>query len=131
MANQDKYEPKATITHNIQVIVAASFVQGQSSEFSDKNYLFTYRIDIKNLGNETMQLISRHWIIINSEGETEEIKGEGVIGYTPILKPGDSFNYSSYCPLDTSWGTMEGSFTFVNIYGTEFVVEVGRFYLIS
>ncbi len=131
MENNSKNKFYETITHNIRVVVSPEFIDNQKSSFSEKEFLFSYRIDIKNIGAVTMQLISRHWIIINSEGETEEIKGAGVVGYTPILKSGDSFNYTSYCPLDTKWGTMEGTFTFVNIYGEEFEIEIGRFYLIS
>lgn len=131
MEKNFKNNSSETITHNIRVIVSPEFVANEKPTFTDKEYLFAYRIEIKNLGEQTMQLVSRHWIIINSEGGTEEIKGTGVVGYTPILKSGDTFTYTSFCPLDTKWGTMEGSFSFVNIFGEEFEVKVGRFYLVS
>ena len=88
-------------------------------------------ITIKNEGSEWAKLISRHWIIINSAGDKEEVVGPGVVGYTPELKPGDTFTYTSYCPLSTAWGTMEGSYSFIRRDGSEFKAEIDRFYLVS
>lgn len=119
-----------TITNGIKIEVYPEYLM-QDSIPHMKKYLWAYRIFIENMGNEWAKLISRHWIIINADGDTEEVKGPGVVGYTPELKPGDSFTYTSFCPLDTPWGTMEGSYTFIKRDGSEFKALINRFYLVS
>ncbi len=117
-----------TITNNICISVQPEYVPSEEATEGQK-FLFLYRIEIKNLGTQTIQLLSRYWLIINGEGTQDEIAGAGVVGYTPILKSGDSFIYTSYCPLDTNWGTMEGHFTFINEDKIIFDAKIDRFYL--
>jgi ApaG protein len=92
-------------------------------------YTFAYTITIINTGDVPAQLISRHWIITNELGEIEEVKGLGVIGQQPLLKPGESFEYSSGCRLRTPSGTMQGSYFCVAEDGERFEVEIPLFVL--
>jgi ApaG protein len=92
-------------------------------------YTFAYTITISNSGDVPAQLISRHWIITNELGEIEEVKGLGVIGQQPLLKPGESFEYSSGCRLRTPSGTMQGSYFCVAEDGERFDVEIPLFVL--
>lgn len=118
------------ITDGIKVQVHPTFME-DASEHENKKFLFSYTITIVNNSESWIKLISRYWKIINSEGDIDVVKGKGVVGYQPQLKPGESFTYSSYCPLDTSWGTMEGYFNMVKVDGIKFKVNIKRFYLIS
>lgn len=117
-------------TNGIRVQVFPDYIPEQSSPEENK-FLFLYRIRITNNGSKSAKLLTRHWEIINSEGDVEEVNGPGVVGYQPFLDPGESFEYTSYCPLNTSWGTMEGSYHFITEDEEEFDVEIGRFYLVS
>ena len=92
-------------------------------------YSFAYTITITNTGELPAQLISRHWIITNAEGETEEVKGLGVVGHQPLLKPGESFQYTSGCRLRTPTGTMHGTYFCVAEDGERFDVEIPSFIL--
>ena len=76
-----------------------------------------------------MRLLSRRWVIINGDGDREDVAGRGVVGKTPSLAPGDMFEYTSFCPLDTEWGTMEGTYQMQREDGTLFDIVIGRFYL--
>lgn len=116
------------VTHNIRVRVIPAYVP-ENSRPEENKYFFAYTIQMSNEGTETVQLQTRHWIIINSEGDQEEVKGEGVVGKTPVLAPGESFEYMSFCPLNTPWGTMEGSYQFINMNGETFDVAIERFIL--
>jgi ApaG protein len=90
---------------------------------------FGYTITITNIGDLSAQLISRHWFIENAAGETEEVKGLGVVGHQPLLKPGESFQYTSGCRLRTPSGTMHGSYFFVAEDAERFDVEIPPFVL--
>ena len=115
-------------TRGIRVEVFPEYVPEHSDP--DKNsFFFKYRIVITNNGDKPVRLLKRHWIIINADGDTEEVEGPGVVGYNPYLKHGEKFEYESFCPLDTSWGTMEGSYLMQDDDGEEFDAEIGRFYL--
>lgn len=119
-----------TTTEGITIEVYPEFLESESAPQIGK-YLWAYRIFIKNEGDSWAKLISRHWVIINADGDIEEVKGPGVVGYTPELKPGDSFTYTSFCPLDTPWGTMEGSYSFIRRDSSDFKAFINRFYLVS
>jgi ApaG protein len=93
-------------------------------------FVFRYKITIRNEGTATARLLTRHWIIVDSEGRREDVRGKGVLGEFPQLAPGESHAYVSWCPLGTTWGTMEGSFTFERDNGKRFQVKVGRFFLV-
>jgi ApaG protein len=119
-----------TITDGIQVTVEPEFVQEENTKEGNK-HLFSYRVEIANVGKEWAKLVSRYWCIINADGEKDEVRGGGVVGYYPELKPGATFTYTSYCPLDTDWGTMEGFFEMLKEDGTSFNAKIDRFYLIN
>lgn len=92
-------------------------------------YSFAYTITIRNSGEVPAQLVSRHWLITNERGETEEVKGLGVVGQQPLLKPGQAFEYTSGCRLRTPSGTMRGSYFCVAEDGERFEVEIPAFLL--
>ena len=93
------------------------------------NWFFAYSIRIANGGGERVQLLSRHWIITDSNGVVEEVRGPGVVGEQPVLRPGEHFDYTSYCPLQTPFGTMEGSYQMVAEGGEAFDVRIAPFEL--
>ena len=92
-------------------------------------WFFLYTIQITNEGSETVQLISRHWTITDGDNNIEEVRGPGVVGQQPTLDPGESFEYTSGCPLQTPFGTMRGTYQMVTASGEEFDVEVAAFTL--
>jgi ApaG protein len=101
-----------TTTRGVRILVRPRFIPEQSDP-DNGQWLFAYHITIRNLGEQTVQLISRHWVITNGEGKVEEVRGPGVVGYQPILKPGEEFEYTSGCPLTTPVGTMHGEFNMI------------------
>ena len=112
----------------VSISVKATFIDEQS-HVQDNQYFFSYTVSIENRGLQSVQLISRHWIIKNAHNERFEIKGEGVIGEQPIIKPGDMFTYTSGTEIDTPIGTMLGSYTMVNEEGIEFNAKISEFKL--
>lgn len=118
-----------TITNGVRVRAAAQFVP-ELSDTERGSWVFSYRIHITNVGERTVKLRRRHWIILDANGEREDVKGSGVVGEYPELAPGESFEYVSRCPLDTRWGTMEGTYAFTDEHGEELSVEIGRFFLV-
>jgi len=117
-----------TTTHGIRVGATAFYLPSESNA-DEKRFVFGYRIVIVNEGKTPATLRTRHWKIIDADGHIEEISGPGVVGQQPRLAPGDGFKYTSYCPLKTPWGTMEGSYQFHREDGSLFDVAIGRFYL--
>lgn len=99
-----------TVTRGIRVRVQPRYVPEQSDPDVGQ-YLFAYHITIRNEGGDTVQLLSRHWVITDGEGHVNEVRGPGVVGYQPLLRPGEEFQYTSGCPLKTPVGTMHGEFT--------------------
>ena len=92
-------------------------------------WLFAYTVRIANEGEDVVKLISRHWIITDANGEVEEVKGPGVVGEQPVLRPGEHFEYTSACPLRTAFGTMHGTYQMVTDDGEEFDAEIATFSL--
>jgi ApaG protein len=117
-----------TLTRGVRIQVEPRFVPDQSDP-PNSVYLFAYHVTIRNEGAETVQLRSRHWIITSGEGKVEEVRGPGVVGYQPTLKPGEQFQYTSGCPLNTPVGTMHGSFQMVNEGGESFDALIEPFRL--
>jgi ApaG protein len=115
-------------TYAIQVAVTSQYVADQSDP-ADDVYAFSYTITVSNTGTTPAQLISRHWIIVDAQGHTEEVKGLGVVGHQPLLKPGESFQYSSGCRLRTPTGTMHGSYFCVAEDGERFDAPIDLFVL--
>jgi len=118
----------SAVTHGIRVEVHASYAP-EHSEPQRNLWFFLYRVQIANEGAEAMQLISRHWIITDATGKVEEVRGPGVVGEQPVIEPGDTFEYTSGCPLPTPFGSMRGSYQFNTRRGDERQVEIARFEL--
>ena len=117
-----------TTTRGIRIQVKSTYLPERSSP-RDGQYLFSYHIRISNVGEETTQLISREWIITSAEGEVERVKGPGVVGEQPVLPPGGSFEYTSYCPLKTAVGSMHGTYQMVTAGGEQFDAVIAPFTL--
>ena len=115
-------------TRQIEIDVDPAFVPEQSSP-DEKYFFFSYRVRITNHGSEPVQLLRRHWIITDGTGEVHEVKGEGVIGKQPRLAPGESFEYSSFCPLPTPTGNMRGTYQMVAEGGEQFAIKIPLFFL--
>ena len=117
-----------TTTRGIQVEVRSEFVPARSAP-RESSYFFQYHVRISNVGQETAQLISREWIITNADGEVERVKGPGVVGEQPVLPPGSSFEYTSFCELKTAVGSMHGSYQMVTADGERFDATIAPFTL--
>jgi ApaG protein len=116
------------VTQGIRVQVVARYDPSRSNPHQNQ-WFFLYTITIRNEGSITSQLISRHWIITNANGKVEEVKGPGVVGEQPILAPGQSFEYTSGCPLPTSFGTMHGTYQMITAKGEQFDATIAPFTL--
>jgi ApaG protein len=116
------------VTRGIRVTVVSEYAADLSRP-QDQQWLFLYTITIRNEGTETVQLISRHWIITDADGRVEEVRGPGVVGEQPVLEPSESFTYTSRCPLRTSFGTMQGTYQMVTGSGDAFDVKIATFTL--
>ena len=115
-------------TRGIVVSVEPTYLDARSSP-QDAQYFWAYRVIIENRGRETVQLLSRHWMISNSRGELTEVKGPGVVGEQPVLKPGERHEYTSGAPLDTPSGMMGGSYQMESETGERFDIEIPTFSL--
>lgn len=115
-------------TNDILVQVESTFLPERSNSLQ-RNFFFSYRIRIANESDTVVQLLSRHWIITDANGEVEEVVGPGVVGEQPVLAPGEAFEYTSFCPLPTPFGTMRGSYRMVTESGEDFDVEIAEFEL--
>lgn len=119
------------ITNGIRISVQPRYQPAYSRPTEDQ-YVFSYHVVIENQRTDTVQLLYRHWVIINALGEVREVEGEGVIGLQPVLAPGDVHSYDSWCPLASPLGSMEGRYLMMNTKtGEEFYAEVPRFQLES
>ena len=117
-------------TRGIAVSVEPTYLETRSSPDSSQ-YFWAYRVIIENQGQETVQLQSRHWMITNSRGEFTEIKGAGVVGEQPVLKPGESYEYTSGANLNTTSGMMGGAYQMESEGGERFDIEIPTFSLDS
>jgi ApaG protein len=115
-------------TREIAVSVEPTYLETRSSPNSSQ-YIWDYRVVIENQGRETVQLLSRHWMITNARGELTEVKGPGVVGEQPVLKPGESFEYTSGAPLNTPSGMMGGAYQMESENGERFNIEIPTFSL--
>ena len=120
MAESKKYE--------IAVTAVPQYIPEQSDPDNER-YVFAYTISIENVGSVTAQLISRHWIITDASDEVQEVRGLGVVGQQPLLKPGEKFEYTSGCQLDTPVGKMRGSYQLTAEDGTQFEAVIAEFTL--
>lgn len=115
-------------TEGFNVRVTPTYLQEQSTP-EERRWMWAYTIEIENVGVETAQLKSRHWMIIDANGHIREVDGPGVVGEQPVLYPGDSFTYTSGCPLETSSGFMRGHYEMQSADGRLFRVEIPSFSL--
>ena len=116
------------ISYNLKVSVDTTYLESQSSSDDDR-YVFAYTVTIQNNGEVPAKLLTRHWIITDSNGKTQEVRGDGVVGEQPHLKPGEGFQYTSGTMLETPVGTMRGSYQMQADDGTEFDAEIQLFTL--
>lgn len=114
--------------YQFSVSVATTYLPDQSSEENDR-YAFAYTITITNTGNIAAQLISRHWIITDADGRTDEVKGLGVVGAQPLLQPSEAYEYTSGTVLSTAAGSMRGTYHIVAEDGTSFEADIKPFTL--
>jgi ApaG protein len=116
------------VTEGIRVVVKAAFVRERSSP-AESYFFFAYTIRISNEGDETAQLVSRHWIISGPDGPVGEVEGPGVVGEQPVLEAGQAFEYTSFCPLQTPLGSMRGTYTMARPDGRTFKATIAPFSL--
>lgn len=116
------------LTQGIEVVAEPEYLPGESAPEAGQ-FLFGYTITITNRSETEVQLLSRHWIITDGAGETHEVRGAGVVGEQPHLKPGESHRYSSFCPLPTPTGNMRGTYQMQNALGAQFDVKIPLFFL--
>lgn len=118
-----------TTTEGIRVEAAAQY-RPDESDPDRQRFLYSYQIRISNVGERPAKLLTRHWIILDANNHREEVRGDGVVGRQPDLAPGATHVYESSCPLRTTWGTMEGTYTFERPDHSRFQVVIGRFFLV-
>ncbi len=117
-----------SLTRGVRVTVNARYSSSHSDP-AKREWFFLYTVTITNEGDETVQLVNRHWVIMNANGHVEEVRGPGVVGNQPTLKTGESFEYTSGCPLKTPFGSMHGEYEMVTGGGDMFLAEIAPFAL--
>jgi ApaG protein len=115
-------------TEGIVVRVRPSYLAGQSDPAGGR-WVWAYQVEIENRGRETVQLMARHWTITDARGEVEEVRGPGVVGEQPVIRPGDSYSYASGCPLGTPSGSMVGAYYMTDERGRAFEAAIPAFSL--
>lgn len=115
-------------THDVRVTVEPQFLPERSDPASNR-YLWAYTVEITNAGSEPIQILSRHWIITDANGRREEVRGPGVVGEQPVIAPGESYTYTSGCPLTTPSGTMVGSYQAIGAAGEALAIAIPAFSL--
>lgn len=127
--DQPLYAPSSeAVTSNVRVEVESRYAPERSQPFQNE-WFFHYTVRITNEREQTVQLLSRHWIITDGIGHKQEVRGAGVVGEQPVLAPGESFQYTSGCPLPTAGGLMHGTYQMVTDDGEHFDVEIAPFAL--
>jgi ApaG protein len=116
------------LTNGILVVVKSAYMPERSTP-TLRRFAFAYTVTIANEGGDTTQLMRRHWIITDGDGKIEEVEGDGVVGEQPVLAPGESFEYTSWCQLETPSGSMQGTYRMVNTDGGAFDAEIAPFRL--
>jgi ApaG protein len=118
----------SALTRGILVTVRSQYIPEKSSATA-RQFAFAYTVNVANRGTVTAQLQSRHWIITDSDGDVQEVRGEGVVGNQPVLQPGEEFEYTSWCMIATPAGSMRGSYQMVTADGDRFDAEIAPFRL--
>ena len=116
------------VTEGVRVKVESRYLPHQSTPASNR-FVFAYTVTIANEGDQVVKLESRHWVITDGRGKVEEVRGEGVVGEKPVLKPRQSFKYTSGCILETTWGTMNGTYQMHREDGSAFDAVISPFML--
>jgi ApaG protein len=116
------------VTRGVRVQVKCRYSPDHSHPASSR-WFFLYTVTISNDSPDTVQLVSRHWVITDATGHVDEVKGPGVVGQQPVLEPGQSFEYTSGCPLASPYGTMRGTYQMVTAKGQRFDAEIATFQL--
>jgi len=124
----DEIGTSEAVTRGIRVRVESRYVPERSRPLHGR-WFFAYTIRIANESLETVQLLRRHWIITDARGKVQQVEGPGVVGQQPRLEPGTSFEYTSFCPLETSFGSMHGTYRMETDAGEEFDAEIAPFAL--
>ena len=122
--------PYVAVTGDIAVRVAVSFLPEQSAPSAGR-WFWSYHVRVENRGTEAVQLLERSWKIVDGQGKVYQVRGEGVVGETPLIAGGDSFDYVSGCPLDTPTGEMSGSYHLIDQAGSTFEVAIPAFPLVG
>ena len=122
--------PHVAVSGDLTVRVAVSFLPEQSAPDQGR-WFWSYHVRIENNGEETVKLLERYWRIVDGRGNVHEVRGQGVVGEMPVITPGDSYDYVSGCPLDTSAGSMRGHYQFVDGAGNRINAEIPEFTLQS
>ncbi len=120
--------PSVALTEGVRITVRTQYVPDQSSPRA-RRYVFAYTIRVENQGDASAQLVSRHWIITDASGKVEEVRGPGVVGKQPLLRSGESFEYTSGCVLETPRGEMRGTYQMVRTDGSQFEAAIAPFEL--
>ena len=120
----------AALTETLRVTVRPVWLESQSEPLEGK-FTFTYFVEIANEGEDEVQLLRRHWFIRDGDGHVEEVEGEGVVGRQPVIGPGETHRYNSFCVLRTFTGTMEGTYLMQRSSGERFRVTIPRFDLVA
>ena len=115
-------------TRAIEITVKPFYLEEQS-EPDDSHFVFAYHIRIQNNGRDVVQLLNRHWEITDGLGRMQEVRGPGVVGEQPVLRPGEAFEYTSGCPLNTATGIMVGTYEMETLDGERFDVDIPAFSL--
>lgn len=118
----------SAMTRGILVTVRSQYIPEKSSA-SARQFAYAYTVNIANRGTVAAQLETRHWIITDSDGDVQEVRGEGVVGAQPVLQPGEEFEYTSWCMIATPAGSMRGSYQMVTADGDRFDAEIAPFRL--
>lgn len=126
----DSFFAASATTNGITVRVAPNFLPEQSAP-SQGRWFWSYHIRIENVGDQPVQLLTRHWKITDARGGVNHVDGDGVIGEQPVLAPGESHDYVSGCPLPTPTGSMEGAYRFIREDGTSFLAAIPLFKLLA
>jgi len=116
------------IDNEIRINIETAYIEAQSKP-ENEQYVFRYTITIHNAGNSSAKLLNRHWVITDANGKTEEVRGEGVVGEQPYLRPGDAFRYTSGSIIETPIGSMEGDYEMVDDDGNHFLAQIPLFSL--
>jgi ApaG protein len=115
-------------TRGVRVQVRSAYIPERSAP-QQGHYFFAYFVRISNVGSETVQLVTRKWVVTDADGNVERVQGPGVVGEQPVLEPGESFEYSSFCPLPTPIGSMQGTYQMVAAGGGQFDAVIAPFSL--